>query len=251
MARCKTAGNMHTLKFAHTEDGWEAWEVFASAEHYEAHAKHTMESPDIGKIFEMMAQWEEVDAWIHGEEKEIARSPKIAEFYPTQKRIFGKPSVHALVPYFGWINENDGADHTKTGGPIVMIYYADFRAGKKDAAVAVLNKIIKKMEQTNDKVNMPVLRFDMLANGYMTTEVLPSVANFEAHCANMFSEEAFLAEMMTLADMIDVTYKRLYCLKADYESSATMMEVKAEEEKVWGTPCLGAYDKQFIGWVKK
>jgi len=33
---------------------------------------------------EMSSQYEEVEALITGPEKEIARSPKIAEFYPIQ-----------------------------------------------------------------------------------------------------------------------------------------------------------------------
>jgi len=70
-------------------------------------------------------------------------------------------AVHALVPYFGWINENNGADHNMTGAPIVVVYMVNCKEGKKNEVVATINMLVANMKATGDQANMPHLRFDM------------------------------------------------------------------------------------------
>lgn len=76
------------LAFVRTEDGWEGYETFVDAAAYEKHGENTMAYPNINRVFGATEHYDEVDAWICGREDEIAKAPKIAEFYPTQKRIF-------------------------------------------------------------------------------------------------------------------------------------------------------------------
>jgi len=76
------------LAFVRTADGWEGHETFVDAAAYEKHSDNTMAYPNIGRVFEAVALYDEVESWICGREDEIAKAPKIAEYYPTQKRIF-------------------------------------------------------------------------------------------------------------------------------------------------------------------
>lgn len=92
------------LTFAHTADGWEAWEAFPNADAYEQHAKNTMAYPKIGDVFAMQSQWTEVEGLICGPEAEIAKSPSIKEYYPTQKRVFKEVDVPKLAK-IGWKNK--------------------------------------------------------------------------------------------------------------------------------------------------
>lgn len=192
IAAAKKGGNLHTLKLCYTDDGWEAWEVIPSAAHYESHAVAIECSANIAGLMARRSQYTEVDSFIMGQEAEIAKAPKIAEYYPNQKRHFRSPHVHALIPYFGFMNERNGDDVTTTGSPVVYVFRTKYNEGKKEEVIATIDNMLKHLKANKDQINIPLLRFDELGDGYSVTLVAPSVAHHERHMAVLMTNEELM-----------------------------------------------------------
>lgn len=241
------------FSFLHTEDGWEAWELFPSAAAYEKHAKNTMACPFITEVFEMQSQWTEVDAVICGPEDEIAKAPSIAAFYPSQKRIFKNCSIKDELPWHGFMNERDGADTQKSGGNIVFQYEAQYATVEDRPKVdAALQKLVKLMISKGEKGAITTsLRFWHVEGGYKCIQICPA-GGYEKHCQILMGpgNEAFMAEMMTIHPMIKTENAgRAFGLKADLDASPSIDTSHPGIEKIYGTPKIEAWGKPVFGWT--
>jgi hypothetical protein len=114
--------------FTVTATGFTAQEFFPNAAAYETHAANVLASPLLADFFKAQEEglFVETYALIEGTEQEIAKSPSIANFYPTQKRNFGEICLRHRNVWFGWRNLNDGTTEGKKGKPIVIEYDYDY-----------------------------------------------------------------------------------------------------------------------------
>jgi len=55
---------------------------------------------------------------------------------------------------------------------------------------------------------------------------------------------------MSLNDLVEVRHKRVYCLKADFDASPSLVKIHGEASKIYGTPNLEFCGKPMIGWSK-
>jgi len=176
------------LAFVRTADGWEGYETFVDAAAYEKHSENTMAYPNIGRVFEAAALYDETESWICGREDEIAKAPKIAEYYPTQKRIFVQDNNQQFgMHHLGYINKADGHDAAKKGGSLVFEFefeYTSAEAGPK--AKVILQKLEEQMRKDKELTPscFPLLKFWHTEGrkGYKCIEICRTAKQYDTHC---------------------------------------------------------------------
>lgn len=241
------------LAFLKTDDGWEAWETFPDAAAYERHADNTMKCPFMGEMMAGMEHWEEVDSWIMGPEDEIAKSPKIAEFYPTQKRIFQVNNLRGEHMHLGYKNMRDGDDDTKQCGNMVFEYEYDYVSEEaKPKAIEILNKMSKATQEIGSYgTALYMLKFSEIKDGkgYKVVEIVRSPALYDSHCEKLYAHPV-AAEAGELMNLIKETSSVAYGLKADLNASTYLPQVYPDIKRVHGSPILAAWGPSRYGWVK-
>lgn len=195
-----------------------------------------------------MDKWEETEAWIMGVESEIAAAPKIAEYYPTQKRIFVDSNSQQFGQhYIGYANKADGSDQSLSGGSLVFEMEFEYTTPEDGPEVIKLIQALSDQMKADKELgphNFSLLKFWHTEGrkGYKCIEICKSAAQYDKHC-EVLSASAAGQGAARLGELVKSKSTRVYGTYGEVNASKFIPVFYADIEKIYGTPVDAAWGK--------
>ena len=203
----------------------------------------------------------EVDALIEGTEAEIAKSPSIASFYPTQRRNFGTVDLRHRPCWFGWRNCFDGRSEGKKGKPIVIEFDYDYAPSadpsssgtssnqeRADTLLGLMQDYMKEKGEFGTILKCIKFVHKPGKTGYFCYEIFPNAAAYEKHVA-IVTGCPFIEEMMKIQGLIVEKSVKIFALPADVQDAPSLASFYPNAKHVAGTPIIEAWGEPAFGFI--